>query len=482
LEGCDNCETRFNAMSEAFSGEASTASKYLGIPDLSTVDVIVAQELGTTPDKYTQITAVLYKRGFVYTSGAPSPVAADAQCSDPPGFLFDQTGKGLVSKLTGLESGGLITFSKHPIVKTVKHNWCAHTLPAPAGYLLTLLDVGQSRQVAVFNLHMMPEYTIAGIKAEDVRAYQFSEVSSLADKLSAEFKEAGVSYSVVFGGDFNEDIYGMSSTSDQVQCDLVTSASAKSKFARIGIDLDAACDAGKIGKPTWDPTNNDLARRFSSNPSKHEALDLLVQHSSSTAATEIARNTVHVLRTTDEAAWSGTFCDDSTRGVLGETRSGTATALTDHNAVTAVFPLPLPSTSTTVGGSATIAVDSVMSSWIGQVAAASCGQTGVICAIDGNCCNADYSWTGTEQHCSAFECKDCTPKGSSCQFQMKGSSCCGYDDYSSGSGTHCEFNWGSTSTCIPKHAAGAKCWFDGECQSQRCEWEWGWWSSGYRCQ
>lgn len=438
LEGCDNCETRFNAMAEAFSGDAEAALKYEGIPDLNNVDVIVAQELGTTPEKYRQITEAFEKRGFLYNSGTPGPVPGDPQCANPPGLLFTSWQKELVSSLTALDSGGLVTFSKHPITKVVKQNWCAHNLPAPAGYLLTLLDVGDNRHVAMFNLHMMPEYNFLGVTAEDVRAYQFSEVSALADNLSAELASSGVAFSVLFGGDFNEDIYGLGSTSDQPQCELVTSPLTKSKFASLGIDVAAACEAGKIGKPTWDTTNNDLAARFSST-SKHEALDMLIQHSSSTPSTaaEIAQNTVHTLRA--KVPWAGTFCDDATKGVLGSTRTGTAAALTDHSAVTAVFPLPAASLAAV---DAAVVVDGVMSAWVGQVAAASCGQEGVQCAEDGNCCSAKDSWAGAGQTCASFK-------------------------------------------CTPKSSPGARCWWDSECQSDRCEFEWGWgWNSkrGFFCQ
>jgi hypothetical protein len=401
LEGCDNCKTRFDAMAEAFEG--NEGSSYAGIPDLSTVDVIIAQELGTTPEKYAQITAALKGRGFVYTSGNPGPIPGDAQCSDPPGLLFGQAVKTQIASLTKLDSGGLVTFSKHEIVKTVKHNWCAHNLPVPAGYLMTLLDVGHNRRAAVFNLHMMPEYNFFGVPAEDVRAYQFSEVTAFADKLGAALAASGVAYSVLFGGDFNEDIYSRSSTSAAAQCAKIGDETVKAKFAQVGIDLAAACAASAIGVPTWDPTNNDLAKRFSKGSDKHQVLDLLVQHSTSASeSAPAAANHVHVLRTVK--AWSGQFCDDATLGVLGSVKSGTATALTDHNAVTASFTLPSASSASAAGAAA--AVDTVVSAWSGQVAHAACGQAGISCVVDSNCCNADYSWTGVKQHCDAFfKCK-----------------------------------------------------------------------------
>jgi len=367
-------------------------------------------------------------------------VSDDPHCADPPGLLFTSWQKDLASSIVGLDSGGLVTFSKHQIVKTVQHNWCAHNLPAPSGYQLTLLDVGENRRVAVFNLHMMPDYDYFGISADDVRAYQFSQVSSLADNLSAELETAGVSYSVLFGGDFNEDIYGRSSSSDQPQCELVTSWLVKSKFASVGIDVDAACKADKIGIPTWDPTNNDLAKRFSST-GLHEVLDLVIQHSSSATssngvAAEIAQNTVHILRA--KTPWTGTFCDDAEQGVLGNTRSGKATALTDHNAVTAAFPLPAASEDSDAAEGAVMLVDGVMSTFIGQVASSACGQEGVQCAVDDNCCDSENSWTGVGQTCWIFE-------------------------------------------CTPKSNSGARCWWDSECQSNQCNWVWNWFNTGYFC-
>ena len=448
LEGCDNCETRFNAMVEAFSADDATSSQYAGIPDLDTVDVVLAQELGTTPEKFRQITAALEKRGFVFNTGAPGPVVGDPQCADPPGLLFTSWQKELASNLSNLKSGGLVTFSKYPIIKTVQQNWCAHSFPAPSGYQLTLLDVGENRRVAAFNLHMMPEYDVFGVGAEDVRAYQFSEVSALANNLSTEFAAAGVSYSVLFGGDFNEDIYGRNSRSDQPQCELVTSSLANSKFASIGIDVVAACQNGKIGTPTWDPTNNDLAKRFSSS-GLTEVLDLLIQHSTSTAsgndvAAEIAQNTVYNLRSL--VPWTGTFCDDGSAGVIGGTHAGSATALTDHNAVTAVFQLPAASTDAAAAETAASVVDGVMSTWIWKVAASSCGQNGVQCAVDGNCCDSTNSWTGVGQTCSS------------------------------------SFEWGWPSfECIPKSNSGVSCWLDSECQSNQCNWVWNWYNTGYFC-
>jgi hypothetical protein len=442
LEGCDNCETRFNAMAEAFSvGDAS--SKYEGVPDLENVDVILAQELGTTPEKFSQITDALKERGFLYNTGAPGPVPGDPQCADPPGLLFTSWQKDFASSISNLDSGGLVTFSKYPIDKTVQQNWCAHNFPAPAGYLLTLLDVGENRWVAVFNLHMMPEYNLFGVSAEDVRAYQFSEVSSLADNLSTEFEAAGLSYSVVFGGDFNEDINGRYSYSDQPRCDLVTSPLVKSKYKSVGIDVAEACQKGKIGQPTWDPTNNDLAKRFSST-GLHEVLDLLIQHSSSTASSEIAQNTVYNLRA--KVPWTGTFCDDGSTGVIAGIYTDSATALTDHNAVTAAFQLPAASTDSAAAEAAADVLDDVMSNWKFEVAASSCGQDGVQCAVDENCCDSENSWNGVGQTCSS------------------------------------SFEWSGISfECTSKSNSGVRCWYDSECQSNQCNWVWNWFNTGYFC-
>ena len=133
LAGCDNIATRFGLLAEAFRGESP--SSFTGVPNLSEVDVILAQELGTSPATYAQVSAALALRGFAYDTGAPAPTASDPMCSDPPSLAFDRTLKAAFSALTGLASGGLVVFSKHPIRQVARQNWCSHGFSVPAGYL-----------------------------------------------------------------------------------------------------------------------------------------------------------------------------------------------------------------------------------------------------------------------------------------------------------------------------------------------------------
>ena len=48
LVGCDNCDTRFDLFAQAFSGD-TPAGAFTGLPadGLASIDVILAQELGT---------------------------------------------------------------------------------------------------------------------------------------------------------------------------------------------------------------------------------------------------------------------------------------------------------------------------------------------------------------------------------------------------------------------------------------------------
>ena len=124
-------------------------------------------------------------------------------------------------------------------------------------------------------------------------------------------------YSILFGGDFNEDVFSGAARSSTPDCDLITSADVQAKFASIGMDVASACAAGLIGTPTWDPLTNDLAYEFTSTKEAVEVLDLLIQHSSSAPSPTpppaaagddvLLKNVVSTLKT--EEAWAGTFCD-----------------------------------------------------------------------------------------------------------------------------------------------------------------------------
>jgi len=245
------------------------------------------------------------------------------------------------------------------------------------------------------------------------------------------------------------------------------------KFASLGFDLPSVCASGVIGTPTWNPTENDLAGRFSSSGT-HEILDYLILHSSSEEAATSPSNDVRTLKS--DNPWTGTFCSSSTLGTLGDTDVGRANALTDHSVVIAKFSLP--NGDSALPEAATAVFDAVVAKWSTSSGAqeAACGQTGAVCGFDTNCCEAEHSWTGVEQHCDAFECKACAGLGESCGPQLEGSACCGYNDYTTGKGMHCE--WGK---CARKFGTGVTCAWDEECQSRRCEWHWDWFSSGLKC-
>ena len=481
LAGCDNCKTRFDLMASAISG----APGFSGVANFTDVDVVIAQELGTSEHNFAQITAALSSRGFTHTTGAPAPTASDPHCANPPGPFFSLTAKKAFSALSGLQSGGLVTFSKHPIVKSARQNWCAHNLPAPAGYLSTLLDVGGVATLVV-NVHLFPEYDF-GIQAADVRTYQFSELSAYANAATAMLRATGSPFAVVLGGDFNEDAYGLTSTANGRRCERI-SVGAATKLASVSLDVHAACASGAIGVPTWSPSTNDLSARFTEG-NKHEVLDYIVMHSSSSEAKPpAAPNSVATLKA--NAKWSGTFCDSSSLGTLGGTRRGEASALTDHNSVTATFRLPdAPADRATALFWTTNAFNMMLRPWVTSKGAqeASCGQTGALCASDSNCCEARVSWSGVEQHCdrTSFTCAACVPLGGSCGstlLQIEGSPCCGDDDYSPGNGAHCEMTL-SGPTCVRKFNRGHTCLYDTECQSRNCKTEyWLWWPTGRKCQ
>jgi len=482
LSGCDNCQTRFDLIASAIRGEAGFA----GVPDLSNVDVVVAQELGTAQANFAQVTAALAQQGFKHTTGAPAPTASDPKCTNPPGPLPSADWIEFVSALSGLESGGLVLWSKHPILATVPHQWCAQNLPAPAGYLSALLDVNGVATL-VIDVHLFPEFKF-GIDAAEVRTYQFSELSAFAKAAEAALREAGVPFAVVLGGDFNEDMYGLTSKqSTGNQCTSVADRSTN-KLASVNLDLHAACAAGAIGAPTWDPTKNDLTAIFSSS-GIHEALDYLILHSSSAPASAApAPNNVATLKT--DAAWAGTFCESAMQGTLGGTFKRSVNALTDHERITATFALPAsPADKEAATSTAKVAFASMVDSWTTEVQAAACGQSGSQCAFDSNCCNEQYSWTSVEQRCDGITCAACQPLNASCAWGVEGTVCCGYEDYTETNGTpngaHCEleskFN-PSSGRCIHKYAKGRYCLHDEECQSRDCSFSWKGWRYARYCQ
>jgi len=410
-----------------------------GLPDLDQVDVVLGQELSTDLQNFSQISDALAARGLVHTNGRPAPRANDNICKDPLRLGTD---------FPGIDNGGLVTWSRYPILGSHKQNWCAHSFPVPAGYMVSFLDLGYGRFAAVMNLHAMPEYdVIIPESAEGIRSYQFGEISGFASELSESLSANGVSFSFIIGGDFNEDAYHLESKDSGVDCSLITDDSVKQKFESLNMDVLQACENGVIGEPTWDPTNNDLADRFSDSPT-HEVLDYLIQFASSTTS-ENPVNDVSVLKT--KTPWNGQFCKDDY-----ETYQDTAFALSDHNIVTASFTIPDTIPGSTFAKAKQAAIPSIKNWNQVEVDNAACGQIDAVCWTDANCCTVDYSWTGQGGQCDGIYCDRCSLVTESCGIQIEGSECCGYYDYTSGSGTHCEtysiFN--PSAHCVLNHEKG----------------------------
>ncbi len=447
FSGCDNCTTRFGHIADAIDGK----SGYTGLPDFDELDVIVGQELFTDPSTYQAITAALAKKGFTHVT-APAPDANSPQCGQP----LQQNGPVSMGN-----SGGLVMWSRYPVNSFKTRRWCVNGFPSHQGYSAALIEV-EGRQVVVFNMHMMPEYNVAGVSAEDLRMYQFSEIVNLAKDIDDDLTASGAAFSIIVGGDYNEDAYHLTHKAPGSACNKITDGNVKTKFNALGFDLEENCKDGVFGQPTWDPTNNDLAGRFSTS-GRHEVLDYLIEYGSSGAA-EVATNNVHQLSYTP--GWSGQFCNDSSQGVLGGVKSGTAHSLSDHNAVVASFDLP-PAMSSVV--SPTTVFNAAFDQYAVQEAA--CGQASTQCVVDTNCCRSpEYAFDGNGYQCSGGSCQMCKVQGASCDWWSQGSECCGYNDYPGG--LHCE-----ASQCVRKFSKGSSCIYDHECDSHSCSWSW----SGRRC-
>ena len=72
------------------------------------MDVLVAQELGTSSAKFAQIAAALHARGFVHSTGSPGPTARSPKCRDPPRPYPGSGWTSFGSFMSGIENGGLM--------------------------------------------------------------------------------------------------------------------------------------------------------------------------------------------------------------------------------------------------------------------------------------------------------------------------------------------------------------------------------------
>jgi hypothetical protein len=116
-------------------------------------------------------------KGFIYSidgSATPHPTAASKKCKDqwPP---VSNLLEGLIA--TALPNGGLVTWSKHPVLAFGDRDWCAHGFPTIAGYTTVLLDI-DGVATTVSNVHMYPEFGSLFFTAEHIRNYQFGELQN----------------------------------------------------------------------------------------------------------------------------------------------------------------------------------------------------------------------------------------------------------------------------------------------------------------
>ena len=444
FDGCDNCSTRFEHIAKAIDG----GSGYTGLPDFDSLDIIVGQELFTQPQRYQAITEALVRKGFTHVM-SPAPNQNSSQCGTPL-----QPNEGVKMG----DNGGLVMWSRYPVKSFKTRLWCAHGFPTYQGYSAALVEV-EGRNIVVFNMHMMPEYNVAGIQAEDLRMYQFSEIANLSKEIDNQLSAAGASFSIIIGGDYNEDAYSLNHKSATPACEKITNRDVKTKFNALNFDLVRNCQDGIIGAPTWDPTNNDLAGRFSTS-GKHEILDFLIEYGSSDTAKDAKNNVYNI---SYAPGWSGQFCDNPSQGVLGGTHQGNAKSLSDHNAVVASFDLPYAAS--TIPDAANV-FDAAFDQFAVQKAA--CGQASTQCVVDANCCRSkEYSFDGNAYQCSHGACVPAKLEGESCTWLREGSECMDYNVYNAGVGLHCE-----SGTCVRKYQAGASCLYDHECDSNSCSWGW----------
>lgn len=464
---CDNCEQRFKMLADALV-KGETDADYENVPDLDEIDVILGQELAVEPAKFSTINEALLRQGFLYSTGAPLPTLASPKCRDPPSvssYIAGEYASAFGVQTLDHSNGGLVTWSRYPIRLTQSQRWCAHGMPLPAGFLTTAIEV-DGRLVVVTNHHMFPSFSDYH---NDLRTYQFGELRSLFKEMASKLSKQGQPFSIVIGGDFNEDAYGKQKTTPGVDCSQINDPLVLAKFATLNLDLVAACQNGMLGKGTWDTSTNDLAKRFSSSD-KFEALDYVILHSDSTTASDPPplKQTAGAIRR--KTPWKGSFCDNGMMGWVGGSSEGVAHALTDHHVVTASVTLPPRNgEEKDLIEDATAIVQSVLNpeSEVDGFAGA-CGQESSFCLLDGDCCGDGHRWNTATKRLACVNRKcvslSCEPVGASCTFEGEGSACCGF---TKSDGAYCAV---STGVCTRKHSTGEGCMLHSQCQSGDCGW------------
>merc|ERR1712216_9794 len=244
------------------------------------------------------------------------------------------------------------------------------------------------------------------------------------------------------------------------------------KFEQIGLNLSSACDAGKIGAPTWDPSKNDMSKLFDAGKIKYELLDYIIRHSY-WSGNEIVDDVgvASVLTLATAKPWTGTFCGDPTiplgpfasffdfliesgalyltsfggpaGSVADMAKKGTfqeeITTLTDHQAVLTRIPIPIRKNTAEEPLARVLSkLDDAFAAFDkGEDQDATCGQKGTACAVDSHCC------VGADLECSWLKCEPCTEKGGRCGIVSEGSDCCrnGNPDYkNTGRGLQCDLS------------------------------------------
>ena len=488
--GCDNWVERFAKIAEAINGAADVVD----FPDLRDVDVLLTQEVNTTSATFRPIADAMAARGFFEVFG-PYPDASSARCRAPFywGAPHDEPAniRDGARHLAG-DNGGLVMWSKHPVLAFSSFGWCVNGWPTYHGYSAALVNMN-GRFVVIFNLHTQAEFdfvayqgllpTLPDISAEHVRMYQFSEIANLARSLRAQFSRVGAEVTIVVAGDLNEDAYGGSSRDAAVDCHRIDNRLTAAKFQVLGCDLQAECVAGKIGEPTWNTDRNTLAAQFGS-PRSFELLDYVLRVDPDSIVEQPVNQVFHP-RSTD--GWPGTFCSDPTLGKLSPRTNGVAKALSDHEPVLATLRLTNAASakpSNVIAAAFRAGLDGF------DARAGACGQADTQCGDNTNCCaSEDVSHDGFSYQCATVfdqsdiqrpgynTCQPCVKRGEPCRWTA--GECCGSDTFPQGN--YCkQISFDSAFACSPKESEGASCRLNEECQSDSCR-KTGWFEFGEHC-
>jgi hypothetical protein len=397
LQMCDNCRARFEEIASAMTD--GTSATYLNMPDFDNLDVIIAQELFV--EEGDELLAILDKgmqaKGFTRV-GLPGPNQNDMQC--PDSFVPD-TVQEAGSYAAELPNGGLVTWTKLKVIDIHARKWCFNVFPSYHGYTAALLQKDDVN-ILVFNSHFAPELPEFGETfqtfAQHIRSYQVSELKNEALWFVKMFGDQGLPYTVIFGGDSNEDALGYSNKDQpEFKCSLLSSTPRVGKFFEaIGLpDLNGQCQKGVVSDYTWHWRENDIVSR---SRQAYELLDFVtvLSKSGSPVVTSQSPMTCHHFK--KATPFQAKFCQDMVTGgeplIEGELQS-----LSDHDPVTTTITIPDASSTSTISDSAlkTLFRDTI-NKFNAQEAA--CGQETVACFMNSMCCrNPEFSFDAKPKSC-----------------------------------------------------------------------------------